>query len=70
METTTHIRVLWYNSSSSSYQFGTWNDFNQLISNARNPQEIHPLERFSDASDITLKKIANELNKCTPRHLR
>ncbi|WP_420316001.1 hypothetical protein [Ekhidna sp.] len=64
----THI--LWYNNSISSYQSGTWNDFKQTVAKSVNPHEILPLERFNDASELTIKKIAFELNKCRPRHLR
>ncbi|WP_425392240.1 hypothetical protein [Ekhidna sp.] len=61
-------QILWYNNSLSTYQFGTWSDFKQTVE--RCPQDVLPLERFNDASEMTLKKIVLELNKCRPRHSR
>lgn len=66
----TQTQILWYNNSLSTYQFGSWNDFRQTISASGHPQEIQALERFNDASELTLRKIVRELNKCRPRHLR
>ncbi|WP_420577849.1 hypothetical protein [Ekhidna sp.] len=63
-------QILWYNNSLSSYQFGTWIDYNQQVALCRNPNEILPLERFNDASERTLRKIVLELNKCRPKILR
>ncbi|MEQ6165912.1 MULTISPECIES: hypothetical protein [unclassified Ekhidna] len=60
----THI--LWYNNSESSYQFGSWTDYNRAAT--VHTQDLLPLERFNDASERTLRKIVQELNKCRPKY--
>lgn len=64
------MKVLWFNTTSSTYEFGTWVDFQTKQLNTTRPEEILALEKFTNASSDTLRKIAMELNKCRLSRLR
>lgn len=62
------MKVIWYNTTAQSYQFGSYEEFQSRISGK--PNEILALERFRNASERTLMKIVAELNKCQLSRLR
>lgn len=64
------MQVLWFNTSISSYETGTWNEFKIRQSNSTNHEDILALEKYRDTPSATLKKIARELNKCRLGRLR
>lgn len=56
------MKVIWYNTTVRSYQYGSYEEFALKI--AGKPNEILGLEKFVNASERTLTKIVSELNKC------
>ncbi len=62
------MQVIWYNTTSQSYQYGTYEEFQ--IKLTIKPNEILGLERFRNTSERTLLKIVSELNKCQLSRLR
>ncbi|WP_462250947.1 hypothetical protein [Ekhidna sp.] len=62
------MQVIWYNTASQSYQYGTYEEFQ--IKLTVKPNEILGLERFRNTSERTLLKIVSELNKCQLSRLR
>lgn len=64
------MQVLWFNTSISSYETGTLNEFKIRQSNSTHPDDILALEKHNDTPSETLMKIAKELNKCRLSRLR
>ncbi len=64
------MQVLWFNTSISSYETGTWNEFKMKQINSTHHEDILALEKYRDTPSETLKKIARELNKCRLSRLR
>ncbi len=58
------MKLIWYNSETSYYQSGTWQDYSSLRSKSKNPENILILERFNKESLAVISKITKELNKC------
>lgn len=56
------MKIIWYNTHSHTYQFGDFDEYKSLSS--EKPTEILGLEKFRNASEKTLLKIVDELNKC------
>ena len=64
------MQVLWFNTSISSYETGTWSEFKTKQSNSAHTEDILALEKYRDTPSETLVKIAKELNKCRLSRLR
>lgn len=56
------MKVIWFNTHTQAYQFGSYEDFKMKASGM--PNQLLALERFGNASESTLAKIVFELNKC------
>lgn len=66
----TQTQVLWYNAKMSTYEFGSWSDFKEVLLKAPHPNEIQAMERFNDTSISAIRRIVNELNRCKSKYAR
>ncbi len=58
----TEMKVIWFNTSIDSYQFGSYSQFQKELE--AKPDKIIGLEKINNSSEEILNKIVTELNKC------
>jgi hypothetical protein len=56
------MNVIWYNTESKSYHYGSSQDFVKAINKSGNPSDLKIVMKFNNASNRLVRKVLHQLN--------